>query len=188
MSADTFPSSHEQLQALKANDEAALQHFYQRNYTKVEKFILNNNGTVADAKDIYQEAFIATWRNIQLDKFVEKANMSLDGYLFRIAHNKWLDHLRSAGYKKTIRLPEDTELQLNEEEVIAEEDKKQIDAVKENFKQLGDNCKEVLTRFYYQKESLKTIASVLGWTEATARNNKYRCIEKLRFLMKNQKK
>ena len=55
---------------IKTNDEAALKKIYQQNYRQTEQFILNNNGSKDEAKDTYQEAFIAVWRNVQLDKFL----------------------------------------------------------------------------------------------------------------------
>ena len=173
-----------QLTAIKANDETVLKSLYENNYFKTEKYVLNNNGSVEQAKDIYQEAFIAVWRNIQLDKFYPENESALEGYLYQIARNKWLDYLRSNQYKKhtplsnlTNRLPEET---------AREEDNGYIDDVIKQFEQLGENCRELLTRFYYRKESMKIIAKQFEWTEATARNNKYRCLQQLRELMKNQ--
>lgn len=168
--------------AIKANDKGALKILYEDNYFKTEKYVLSNNGTVEDAKDIYQEAFIAVWRNIQLDKFYPENESALEGYLYRIAKNKWLDHLRSGHYKKTTAM-NDTSNYL-EEDILSEEDITYITEVKNKFKNLGENCREVLTMFYYQKESMRIISERFKWTEATAKNNKYRCLQRLRELLK----
>ena len=168
--------------AIKANDEDALKSLYEDNYFKIEMYVLNNNGTSQDAKDIFQEAFIAVWRNIQLDKFYPENEGALQGYIYRIAKNKWLDHLRSAHYKKTIKL-KDAENSLTEDE-LPDEEVQYISEVKKKFRELGKNCREVLARFYYKKQSMKTIAEEFKWTEATAKNNKYRCLQRLRELLK----
>lgn len=55
------------------------------------------------AKDIYQEAFLAVWQNIKKGAFQPRNESALQGYLFQIAKNKWTDELRSARYKKTQR-------------------------------------------------------------------------------------
>ena len=175
-------SEFEHFNAIKANNESALKSLYAGNYFKVEKYVLNNNGTIEDAKDIYQEAFIATWRNIQLDKFYPENENALEGYLFRIAKNKWLDHLRSGHYKKVTRINDSADI--FPEDLLPEEDIEYIAEVKNKFKNLGENCREVLTRFYYKKESMRTIAENFDWTEATAKNNKYRCLQRLRALLK----
>jgi RNA polymerase sigma factor (sigma-70 family) len=181
----THKNSVEQLQAIKANDEQTLKALYQANYSKIEMYVLNNKGTVDQAKDIYQEAFIAVWRNIQLDKFHPETETALEGYLYQIAKNKWLDYLRSGHHTKIVRMDDDKFSQV-QGEGISEEENEYINSVKNYFTKIGENCKDVLTRFYYRKESMKQIAAAFGWTEASARNNKYRCIEKLRELIKNK--
>lgn len=65
-----------------------------------------------------------------------------------------------------------------------EEDAPAIMKIKEQFKKLGSTCREVLIRFYYRKESLRLIAGHFDWSEATARNNKYRCLQQLREHLK----
>ena len=81
--------------------------------------------------------------------------------------------------KQTISL-EDTHTAGLPEESIPDEDVRYIELVKDNYRQLGNQCKELLNRFYFRKESLKDIASYFTWTETKKKNNKYRCIQKLR--------
>ncbi len=51
------------------------------------------------------------------------------------------------------------------------------------FKLLGNPCKQLLTTFYFEKKSLREIADELQIEENTARNKKYRCMEKLREMV-----
>jgi RNA polymerase sigma factor (sigma-70 family) len=176
-------AAQEQLQALRANDEAVLQQLYHANYYKIEAFVINNSGTADQAKDVFQEAFIAVWRNIQLGKFQLQENASLEAYLFQVAKNKWMDQLRSAHHTKVVRIdntamPEGKTT--DEQESFLEEN---IAAVKKYFSKLGDNCRKVLTLFYYEDASMKEIADQMNWTEATAKNNKYRCIQQLKEML-----
>ncbi|MBC7933886.1 MAG: sigma-70 family RNA polymerase sigma factor [Rhizobacter sp.] len=186
MPADSFPNSKflQQLEAIKNNSEPHLRELYRYNYKTVEKYVVQNSGTADEAKDIFQEAFIAVWRNIQLEKFIPQTENSLNAYIFQVSKNKWISYLRSAMHKKTIGLSGQEEKEMEVEEINVA-DKDQLDAIAENIHKLGDNCREILKRFYYNKESLRAIAAIFNWTEATARNNKYRCIEKLRNLLKN---
>ncbi|HRE52476.1 MAG TPA: sigma-70 family RNA polymerase sigma factor [Flavitalea sp.] len=167
------------------NNETTIKEIYMKNYPAAKKYILLNKGTDEQAKDIYQEAFIAMWRNIRLNRFESRNEHSLKSYLLQIVKNKWIDHLRSAQYRNTVLL-NDSDVENNIEEPSPEEQER-ISLIKRHFKDLGDTCKEVLQRFYYNKESLRAIAGIFNWTEATARNNKYRCIERLRkSLQQNQ--
>ena len=174
------------INAVKLNDETVLKTLYQENYPKIENLILQNNGSRDHAKDIFQEAFITVWKNVKQDKFTPQNESSLNGYLYTIAKNKWMDHLRSKDYKKTFR-------SLKEERIEASDgflEKINDDKLKEErlkigmqaFSDLADSCKVLLTKFYFEKKSMKTIAAELELDAASTRNKKYRCMQKLREL------
>lgn len=175
----------QQIAAIKADDHLVLKALYQDNYPGVEKFVLANNGSADEARDVFQEAFLACWRNIQMDRFVPESGNALSGYLYRIARNKWMDHLRSGRYLKTVPLVEEQVEQAEEEEVEPQQ-AAYLKAVRENFTRLGQNCQDVLTRFYFKKESMSEIAQAYDWTDATARNTKYRCLQKLKEFLKTK--
>ena len=64
------------------------------------------------------------------------------------------------------------------------EDDIYMEKMKLHFARMGNPCKDVLHRFYFLKQSLSEIAADFSWTEATAKNNKYRCLQKLRGMVK----
>ena len=167
--------------AIKSNESDVLKHFYTTNYKKVELLILNNSGSIEHAKDIYQEAFITVWTNVKNDKFTPKNDTALQGYLYKIAKNKWLDVLRSKSFKNSKPLNYETLAFIedeNDEEIEINSNKLKL--AMEAFKNLGQPCKQLLSVFYFEKKSLKEIALELKIEETTARNKKYRCMEKLR--------
>ncbi len=173
--------------AIKANNELVLKQIYLENYAKVEIYILKNNGSKMQAKDIYQEAFMAVWKNVRLDKFIPEGDTALNGYLYRIARNKWTDYLRSAEFKKKEVLDEtnskiNLKVAMDTSELDIENDER-LHKVIQTFKTLGEPCKQLLTTFYFEKKSLREIAKELKIEEASARNKKYRCIEKLRAMV-----
>lgn len=180
-------SQIELVHAIKTNNSVALKSLYTSNYYKIESLVIRNNGTKDHAKDIYQEAFIIVWKNIKNDSFVPQNETALQGYLYQIAKNKWMDVLRSSTYKKTKLIPHEAvftdkfEEQNHEEEqdIFRHKLKQAMDA----FKLLGNPCKELLTTFYFEKKSLREIADELQIEETTARNKKYRCMEKLREMV-----
>ena len=166
------------------NDEKAIQQLYIESYPQAERYILANNGTRDQAKDIFQEAFIAVWRNVKMERFTPQHENSLKSYLMQVVKNKWIDHLRSAHHRKTVALNESAFE--NEPDELPADQQERIALIKKHFHNLGDVCREVLQRFYYQKQSLGIIAKAFKWTEATARNNKYRCVEKLRAALSSK--
>jgi RNA polymerase sigma factor (sigma-70 family) len=50
---------------------------------------------------------------------------------------------------------------------------------------LGDQCKEILRRFYWQKESVEEISKALKMVPASVKNGKYRCMQKLKETAQN---
>lgn len=175
------------IQKLRENDQQTLQLLYVTNYPKIKNYILDNSGSDDDAKDIYQEAFIAVWRNIQLNKIEITGTDKLNGYIFRVAQFKWLDQLRRTKNYKFATLPEADIADYHLSERDPDEDEF-IEKVKMNYAKMEEPCKTVLHRFYFLKQSMSEIAATFRWTDATAKNNKYRCLQRLRQLVLPQKK
>lgn len=167
---------------LKSGDGALLKVLYIRHYGSLEHYVLKNNGSTDDAKDTYQEAFIAVWRNVQLDRFVPQDEGEFAAYLIRVAKNKWIDQLRKHKNKHMVSVEEEHVVGITAGEFIDETDT-YINTVKKQYVHLGARCRELLGRFYFSKQSLREIAAVFDWTEASAKNNKYRCLKQLRELV-----
>jgi len=167
---------------LKSDDDNLLAMLYTDNYAHLERYVLKNGGTGDEAKDVYQEAFTAVWRNIQLDRFSPATEAEFGAYLIRVAKNKWIDELRR---NKNIRMVSVDEK--HEADIVAQNDGNEtdtyIDAVKKQYRHLGARCRELLGRFYFHKQSLREIAEAFDWTEPSAKNNKYRCLKQLRELV-----
>ncbi|MBP7557924.1 MAG: sigma-70 family RNA polymerase sigma factor [Chitinophagaceae bacterium] len=173
-------------QQIQRNEAAVLKKLYQDNVGGVTALVLKNSGTADDAGDLYQEAFLAVWRAVQMSRFLPVSEKEFSAYLFQVARFKWIDQLRSRKGRKLVALqdwPSEAVMQEPWDEDMA----MQTAAVRAAFPQLGDNCRELLGRFYFKKEPLREIASFFGWTEATAKNNKYRCLQKLRGLLQMNK-
>jgi RNA polymerase sigma factor (sigma-70 family) len=168
----------------KNNDEQVLKYMYVTNYAKIENYVISNSGTIDEAKDIYQEAFIVVWRNVQLNKVSFDTADSVNGYLFKVAQYKWIDELRRKG-KKKIQTLTGTEVIADIGPATSKEENAYLEKVKIHFATVGTPCKEVLKRFYFLKQSMAEIASNFSWTEATAKNNKYRCLQKLRSMVQS---
>lgn len=173
-------SQKEVINGIKNNDSKIIRIFYQSEYRKLEQFVLGNQGTQEDAKDIFQEAFVVLWKNIRNDKFLPENETAVAGYLYQIAKNKWLDRLRSNKDRFKVDLDENL---IDSEIDNSSEKEEKHHMVINAFQNLGETCKDLLKRFYFQKESMEQIASAFDWTPATARNNKYRCIQRMKEMI-----
>ncbi len=169
----------------KNNDPKTLKKVYLEVYPKARAYVLNNRGNEAMAKDVFQEAFIACWRNIKEGRLKEDSN--LEAYLFTIAKNKWLDHLRSEKFRKTTSM---NGITIMDTQTTAEEDHhaiyKEGQSVQEVMAQLGKACQNLLKGFYFDRKDMEELATEMGITAASARNKKYRCMQQLRTLIKKR--
>lgn len=176
------------LASIKASDTVVLNKLYREVYPKVELHILRNSGSQVQAKDIFQEAIVALWRAAREDRIKVENASALQGYLYTIAKNKWIDFLRSSSFKKEISSEKVMIFQeLPDVEIEDDDYEFKLKKAKQAFELIGDSCKDLLLKFYFEKLSLNEIASALGLDAASARNKKYRCMQKLRGLVVSDK-
>ncbi len=148
---------NEMVALIKKNDDATLKQLYKANFDKVRRYVFNNSGDEQQAKDVYQEAFIAMWRNIKDDKFSANREVALNGNLFQIAKNKWLDQVRSAKYKNTTFINRDIEYdepQIEENEMP----NRKIKIIMDSMNKLGERCQLLMRLFYFERKSFREIA------------------------------
>jgi RNA polymerase sigma factor (sigma-70 family) len=151
-------------------------------YNKYQGSILNmvrkNNGNEEDAHDIFQEGLIALWTNISQGKF-QQGKAKISTYLYALCRNIWISRLRKKKYTQPIE--DNPKAQAAEVEDLTEYHER-INKLEQDFEKLGEACKKLLTLFYYQKASLQEIADSMDLTTKTAKNTKYRCMNKLRAI------
>ena len=144
-----------------------------------------------DCKDIFQEAFIVLYSNIQSGK-LNDMTASLSTYFLSICKNKGLEFLRGA--RKTVNVESEMSLSLmddeNKEEKIEAllaldddatfvEQKEQL--VQSIVRDLPSPCNELLWGFYRDNLSMKAIADIYNYSsESSAKVTKHRCCEKFR--------
>ena len=179
----TLQNTNQLTAAFKCNDQKVMQMVYQNTFPKFRSHVLKNSGDEAQAKDVFQEAFISCWRNIKEDRATKNSNV--EAYLFAIAKNKWTDYLRSSQFKNTMVSNTTVNLSIVVEDESSTQEMvkhRQYRVLQEALGKLGINCKTLLQLFYFERKSMDTISKELNITSASARNQKYRCMEKLRRL------
>ncbi len=173
------------LEAFLSNKELALQKFYCEQYPKTKYYVLKNGGTVDNANDVFQDAYFSCWKKLSTGEFSPKNKTEIEAYLFTIAKNKWIDQTRNLVKRKTTSINEKLYHLEADEAASAHENiekEKKLNITLTAFENLGQGCKDLLTQFYFHKISLREIAESLNMEEASAKNKKYRCIQKLKEL------
>lgn len=176
----SFLSEQDLIQGLIAQSDHALQYLYDEVGPKVRQYIVNAGGSSEEANDIFQEGIISAFVNIQSGRYQASENAKFTTYLMQVCKYKWYDLLKSAGKSKTggemIDFASDDSIvddMMNSEKYV------QLHGL---IDQLGDQCREILHRFYWLDESLEEISAALKMVSASVKNGKYRCMQKLKVL------
>jgi RNA polymerase sigma factor (sigma-70 family) len=137
-----------------------------------------------EAFDYYQASVLIVYENLLTGK-VEALKSSIKTYLFSIGKNlAWQGRRQKA---RDLKTGTEYHLQLhlnhnNEEDLISEET--HLELVSLCFNQLGDPCHSLLDLFYYKKKNMEEIAAALNYKNSeTAKNQKYKCVERLRKMV-----
>lgn len=175
----------ELLAALRSDRmEAAFVQLY-RQLPDVIAMVRTHGGTKTEARDLFQDALVVLHEKTADPEFLFTG--SIKAYLYGVCRNLWLAELRAKGRSEkgaalATEHSEASEFELKNESALQ--------LAERAFAALGEKCREMLTRFYLNKESLSSIAQAFGYAgEGAAKTRKYKCLEqareKYRALMSN---
>lgn len=172
------------VQKLIAGDQSAIAGVYTANYPLIEQFVLNNNGTKSDAKDLYQEVFMIFFEKLNQDDFLLTCLIST--YLYSVTRFQWLKKLRKKKTEKVVLLNDNADYieslsESMEDLELEEHQSKKEQIAMSALEQLGNPCKKLLHFFYFHQKTMESIAREMQYKSAkAARNQKYKCMERLR--------
>ena len=180
-------SQQEILQGVQKNDSRILAFLYQQLRPQIRSYILSNGGSEQDAEDILQDGIIAFYTNVRNGSYSLQANAMITTYVHQICRFRWLDQLKSSRNKTSVRMEEEHTLDYGEEaEYYQSLEKVEVTSkVERMFAQLGEKCKHLLTLYYYEKKKMSEINTIMNFSGNTSKNEKYRCMKKLRTLYAN---
>ena len=145
--------------------------------------------------DVYQEACIILMENIKAGKLDNESEMNLSGYLYVICKRV---ALRYAAKKRPLRIvekptgkdeviikDEGEERETESAELMEMEEEEAMRFLDRVLDSIPPTCKSILKRFYWDKMSMKDIATLTGLkNEDTAKSTKKRCMDKFRSIAK----
>lgn len=148
---------------------------YSKCFPIVKRFVLKNSGTIEEAKDLFQETISIAYYNLSENKF--RGESSFNQYIIGIGRNLWLQKLK----KKTLPTTPLATEELWEKETAEPVNEHLLSFV---ISKLKEGCKTILKSFYYDGESMESIAEKLKLGSAqAAKTKKLRCMKKLSSLI-----
>jgi RNA polymerase sigma factor (sigma-70 family) len=172
-------SDEDLIQGIRNNDQRFLGIVYKRNFQSILHFVLQNNGSEQEAKDIYQEAVMIFYEKLQQENFL--LTCQIKTFIYSICRRLWLKRLREKG--RLVGKIDDHEefLIFEEEHTDIEEKEQQFAQMAAALEQLGEPCSTILKDYYIEEYSMQQIAEKMGYTNAdNAKNQKYKCLMRLK--------
>ena len=179
------------IRAAQRGDQDAFEQLVRAYDHSVLRLAMNLLRSPEDARDVYQEAFLRVFRNLDTFRF----DCSFHTWLYRIVTNICLDHLRKRKVRKeepaVIETGEgllDRMEEFEEEAAMANPERtlwnRQLKQKIEGA--LGDLTPRERLVFelrHYQGLRLRNIGEVLGTTEEAAKNCLFRATQKMRSVL-----
>jgi RNA polymerase sigma-70 factor, ECF subfamily len=187
----------ELIRAAQQGDKAAFEELVRQYDQPVLRLALHLTGNETEAKDIYQEAFLKVYRNLESFRF----ECSFYTWVYRIVTNLCMDHLRRRQVRKEdsgVRVsPDGEEVDLLDQ--VADQRAGASPEQELMRRELGKRIAKALTKLtprermvfemkHYQGLKLRTIGEALNTTEETAKNTLFRATQKLRSALADIKK
>jgi RNA polymerase sigma-70 factor (ECF subfamily) len=176
------------IRAAQAGDHAAFEQLVRAYDQSVLRLAMNLLRSPEDAHDVYQEAFLRVYRNLNSFRF----DCSFHTWLYRIVTNLCLDHMRKRKVRKedaavlsTADGPLDRMDAVPEERVDGDPQRYLFSGqirrrIKEVLGELTPRERMVFELRHYQGLRLRRIGEVLGTTEEAAKNCLFRATQKMR--------
>lgn len=141
------------------DDFSAFAKIYTHYQPSIFAYCLNRLTNKESAEDITSQVFLAFIDRI--NDFEHKEGATIGSWLYRVAHNKIIDHFRSAKVNKRAILEPDLHLSDSRTEQLAEvsEHQKQVAFILATLK---DRYQEVLSLRFYAELSNEEISRVTG--------------------------
>ena len=167
------------LLGLARNEKVAAEQIYKDNYGIVQSLIINNNGTVDDARDVLQETMIVLYEKASSGQL--ELHCQIRTYVYSVARRIWLKRLqqqsRFVGDLNTTESLAPVEDDLEEHQRRDQE----FGMMEKAIQGLGEPCRGLLEAFYVHKKSMQDIAVDFGYTNAeNAKTQKYKCLMRLK--------
>ena len=159
--------------------ESRLATLYEEYFDRIAHYIYVRIGDRHEAEDLAGEVFLKALESL---KSYKERGIPMQAWLFRIAHNASVDHLRKKGRVTSVSIEEVTIMAREDPAAVAE---KNIDMekVREAMQKLTPEQREVVQLRFFGGLSSKDVGAILHKSDGAVREMQRAAVEKLRTLL-----
>lgn len=160
--------------AIGNDDYTSYNRLFVRYYSRLCCYVYRLLGEKEDAEDVVQELFLTLWNNRKKIAIVK----NVSGYLYKMARNLALNHIRTQTNYKTILDNQEEQLPYYEENSLETEEFRM--ALYDCINLLPGRCKEVLLLHRVKGLKQKEIADQLSISVKTIKNQIWASLQRLK--------
>jgi RNA polymerase sigma-70 factor, ECF subfamily len=157
-------------------DQVALTQLYEENFDRIYRYIVLKIGDRTEAEDMTQQVFLNAIQSISSYSW---KGMPFSSWLYRIAHNQIVDHLRKKSRRITVPLDDSMPIQADDPRRTAEQ-KLEIEEVLAASKSLTKAQREVISLRFGGELSIAECAKSMGKSEGAIKALQHSAIAALR--------
>ena len=156
-----------------------LAELYDEYYDRIARYVYVRIGDRTQAEDIASEVFLKALESIK--KYQERG-LPMQAWLFKIAHNLVVDHLR--GMRRHDAISSDgIEIRAESDPEVDMERKMELERLAEAIKKLTEKQREVLRLRFFGGLTSKEVGNLLNRSDGAVREMQRAALERLRELM-----
>ncbi len=164
------------VEAAAAGDPDAFGALFDRYYVPVHRFVAARVGRPSDAEDLAQLVFV---KALEALPRYEARGIPFGGWLFRLARNVVIDHVRTRREHATLDIVTERSSEDASPDDLAVL-RQEMDSVAHALRRLTPEQREAIELRFFAGLSAKEAAEVMGRQEGTVRGLQFRAIAALR--------
>ncbi len=161
------------------NDQEAFARLYEEHFDKIYRYLALRVGNEMEAEDMTQQVFLNALQSISSFRW---KGVPFSAWLFRIAHNQAVDHLRKKSKRASVPLDESlvssgdsphstTELKMDVEQLLVA------------TRRLTEAQREVISLRFSSELSIAQVAGIMGKSQGAVKALQHSAIVALRRTM-----
>jgi RNA polymerase sigma-70 factor (ECF subfamily) len=173
------PSEESLVQRAQKNDQEAFAQLYETYFDKIYRYLVLRVGNETEAEDMTQQVFLNALQSISSFRW---KGVPFSAWLYRIAHNQAVDHLRKK--KKRTSVPLDDSLaSAGDSPHSTAELKMNIEELKVATQGLTEAQREVISLRFSSELPIAQVAKIMGKSEGAIKALQHSAIVALRRTM-----
>jgi len=173
------PSEESLVRRAQKNDQEAFAQLYEEYFNKIYRYLALRVGNEMEAEDMTQQVFLNALQSISSFRW---KGVPFSAWLYRIAHNQAVDHLRKK--KKRASVPLDESLVTSGDSPHSTTElKMDIEQLLVATRRLTEAQREVISLRFTSEFSIAQVARIMGKSEGAVKALQHSAIVALRRTM-----